>query len=102
MATVLPSRPRQAGSRRNIAIVVATYHEEYAHGLVDHARREFEEIAPGTHIEVVTVPGSFEVPLGVQMVAERGEVDAIIAFGLLMEGQTAHAQLISSTVTDAL
>lgn len=61
-----------------------------------------EEIAPGTQVEVFEVPGSFEVPLVVQSVAERGDFEAVIAFGVLMEGQTAHAQLISSAVTDAL
>lgn len=102
MATVLPSRPRQGGSRRNIAIVVATYHEEYARGLVEHTRRELEVIAPGSNVEVFSVPGSFEIPLVVQSVADRDGFDAIVAFGVLMEGQTAHAQLISSAVTDAL
>jgi 6,7-dimethyl-8-ribityllumazine synthase len=82
--------------------VVATYHEDYARGLVDHARREVEAIAPGTHVAVYEVPGSFEVPLAVQAVADTDGIDSIIAFGVLMEGQTAHAQLISSAVTDAL
>jgi 6,7-dimethyl-8-ribityllumazine synthase len=90
------------GSRRSIAIVVSTYHEEFARGLVSHARRELEAIAPGTLVQVFEVPGSFEVPIVVQAAAERGDFDAVIAFGLLMEGQTAHAQLISSAVTDAL
>lgn len=90
------------GARRSIAIVVSTYHDEYARGLVAHAKRELELLASGTHIEVFDVPGSFEVPLVVQNVAERGDFDAVIAFGLLMEGQTAHARLISTAVTDAL
>lgn len=103
MASVLPSRPRLGGSSRHrIAIVLSTYHEQYARGLVSHARREIEAIAPGTEIEVFDVPGSFEVPLVVQSAAERGDFEAVIAFGLLMEGQTAHAQLISSAATDAL
>jgi len=88
--------------RRSIAIVVSTYHEEYARGLVSHAKRELEAIAPGTQVEVFDVPGSFEVPIVVQSVADRGDFEAVIAFGLLMEGQTAHAQLISSAVTEAL
>jgi 6,7-dimethyl-8-ribityllumazine synthase len=48
------------------------------------------------------VPGAFEVPIVVQAVAERGDVDAVIAFGLLMEGETSHAALISHSVTEAL
>lgn len=102
MASVLPSRPRHGGARRALAIVVSTYHEAYAKGLVSHARRELEEAAPGTEVEVIDVPGSFEVPLAVQAVAERGEAEAVIAFGVLLEGQTAHARLISTAVTDAL
>jgi 6,7-dimethyl-8-ribityllumazine synthase len=102
MASVLPSRPRLGGVRRSIAIVVSTYHEEYARGLVSHARREIEALSPATTVEVFDVPGSFELPIVVQGVAERGDCDAVIAFGVLMEGQTAHARLISSAVTDAL
>ena len=102
MASVLPARPRLGGARRSIAIVVSTYHDEYARGLVAHARREIEELAPGSRLEVFEVPGSFEVPLVVQGVAERGESEAIIAFGVLLEGQTAHARLISTAVTEAL
>jgi 6,7-dimethyl-8-ribityllumazine synthase len=92
MASTLPSRPRQAGPRKTIAIV----------GLLDHARRELEDIAPGTEVILFEVPGAFELPIVVQAVAEAGEADAVIAFGLLLEGQTAHAKLISESVTHAL
>jgi 6,7-dimethyl-8-ribityllumazine synthase len=102
MASNLPSRPRQIGPRRTIAIVSSTYHEEFANGLLDHARRELTAIFAGTEIIVREVPGAFEIPLVVQAVAEAGDVDAIIAFGLLLEGQTVHAKLISESVTHAL
>jgi 6,7-dimethyl-8-ribityllumazine synthase len=102
MASILPSRPRQIGPHRTIAIVSSTYHEKFANGLLDHARRELEVIAPGTRVIVHEVPGAFEVPLVVQTVAKTGDVDAVIAFGLLLEGQTAHAKLISESVTHAL
>jgi 6,7-dimethyl-8-ribityllumazine synthase len=102
MASILPSRPRQIGPRRTVAIVVSTYHQQYADGLLEHARRELETIAPGTEIVVQEVPGTFELPIVVQAVAEMGNADAVIAFGLLLEGQTAHAKLISESVTSAL
>jgi 6,7-dimethyl-8-ribityllumazine synthase len=102
MASILPSRPRQIGPRRSIAIVSSTYHEKFANGLLDHARRELEAIAPGTEVLLHEVPGAFEIPIVVQAVAEGGDVDAVIAFGLLLEGQTVHAKLISESVTHAL
>ena len=102
MASFLPSRPRQAGPRRSIGIVSSTYHEAYERGLLDHALREIEEIAPGTEVRTCEVPGAFEVPFAVQALAEQGDVDVVIALGLIMQGETAHARLISQTVTDAL
>jgi 6,7-dimethyl-8-ribityllumazine synthase len=102
MANILPSRPRQMGPRRSIAIVSSTYHEAYARGLLDHTLAEIEAIAPGTEVRVVEVPGAFEVPIAVQALAESGDADAVIALGLLMEGETAHARLISQAVTDGL
>lgn len=102
MASSLPSRPRQIGPRRTIAIVSSTYHEQFAKGLLDHARQELDAISAGTKVVVYEVPGAFEIPVVVQAVAEAGEVDAVIAFGLLLEGQTVHAKLISESVTHAL
>lgn len=80
----------------------STYHEAYAQGLLDHAKKELMAISAATEITVHEVPGAFEIPIVVQAIARAGNVDAIIAFGLIMEGQTAHATLISTAVTDAL
>jgi 6,7-dimethyl-8-ribityllumazine synthase len=102
MANILPSRPRQVGPRRSIGIVSSTYHEEYARGMLDHALAEIDIISPGTEVSVVEVPGAFEIPVAIQAMAETGDYDAIIAMGLLMEGETAHARLISHAVTEAL
>jgi 6,7-dimethyl-8-ribityllumazine synthase len=102
MSTALPSRPRQIGQRRTFAIVASQYNGEFVNGLVDHARREFEAISPVFSLNVYEVPGAFEIPLVVQEVATRGGVDAIIALGVIIEGETAHAALIASTITHSL
>ena len=102
MATVLPSRPRMSGSRRSYAIIASQYHAAYVEGLAEHFRAELEAIAPGSVSDVYHVPGAFEVPLAVEEVARLGQYDAIVAFGVIIEGQTAHAALIGSAVTDAL
>ncbi len=83
-------------------MVASIYNAEFVDGLVAAARAEFESIAPGSSVDVHRVPGSFEIPLGVQTVGERGGADAILAFGLLWEGETSHACLIATAVTNAL
>ena len=102
MANILPSRPRQFGPRRSFAMVASQYHPTYVNGLVEHARRELETISPGSSVSLWEVPGAFEIPLVVQEIATRGDIDAIIALGVIIEGETQHASLISATVTDSL
>jgi len=102
MANILPSRPRQSGPRRSFAIVVSQYNATYSKALVENARRELDAISSGINVQVIEVPGAFEIPLVVQEIAARGEVDAVIALGVILEGETAHATLIGRTVTEAL
>ena len=102
MASILPSRPRAFGPRKSFAIVAGQYHPEFVKGLVDHAKRELEVIAAGTTVHVYEVPGAFEIPLIVQEVAARGGIDAIIALGVVIQGETAHAELVARSVTETL
>jgi 6,7-dimethyl-8-ribityllumazine synthase len=102
MANFLPSRPRQFASRRTFAIAASQYHGVLVDGLITHFRQEIDAIAPGSTISVCRVPGSFEIPLAVQEITSRGGVDAVIAFGVIIEGETAHGALIAGAVTQGL
>ena len=48
------------------------------------------------NIIVVRVPGAYEIPLVAQAVAEKGEVDAIIALGAVVRGSTPHFKYVAS------
>ena len=102
MAEIIPARPRVQLPRRSIAVVASQYHPQYTEGLLQNFRNELAQIAPNTTARVHYVPGCFEIPILVKELASRGGIDAIVAFGVLMEGQTLHAKLISTAVTDAL
>jgi len=53
-------------------------------------------------ILLVRVPGSFEIPVVAREVAIQNRTDAIIACGVILQGETDHAQNLSRSVTDAL
>lgn len=50
------------------------------------------------HIEVVRVPGSWEIPGAARQLAETGRFDAIVALGCLIRGETAHYEAIYNEV----
>ena len=53
-------------------------------------------------IDVIKVPGSFEVPLAVKKAALSGKYDAVVAIGAIIRGQTSHFDFLASQVTKDL
>jgi 6,7-dimethyl-8-ribityllumazine synthase len=54
--------------------------------------------ADAENIVVVHVPGSFEIPLTAKKLAGGGRVDAVIAIGCILRGETAHFDYVASEV----
>jgi|TARA_R110002096_G_scaffold110035_2_gene240451 6,7-dimethyl-8-ribityllumazine synthase len=54
------------------------------------------------NIEVVKVPGAFEMPLAAQRLAAKNKYDAIIALGAVIRGGTPHFEYVSGEVTKGL
>lgn len=102
MSNLLPSRPRQVTQRRTFALVSSEYNSEFVKGLSDHAEAELRAISPNFQIHHFKVPGAFEIPLMVHELGEKKEIDAIIALGVIIEGETQHAALIGAAVTNSL
>jgi len=50
-------------------------------------------------IEIVRVPGSFEIPVTAKRLAETGRYDALITLGCLIRGDTQHFDYLSAEVT---
>lgn len=103
MSKSVPMRPRQAPrATLSFAIVASQYNAKFTQPLVDNAYQEINLLEPGATVTLISTPGAFEIPLVVQTVAELGRYQAIIALGLLMQGETAHAALVAESVTSAL
>lgn len=54
------------------------------------------------NITVVHVPGAYEIPLVAQAVAEKGDVDAIIALGAVIRGSTPHFDYVAGASASGL
>jgi 6,7-dimethyl-8-ribityllumazine synthase len=87
----------------NFAIVAAKYNPEFTDALVNSAQAELKA-GGASVIEIIRVPGSFEVPVVAAKLAEARSprFDASICFGAILRGETTHAQQIADGVTNAL
>jgi len=94
--------PRATAAKRRFTIVASQFNGTYVDGLVDHATEELRIIVPRAEISVQRVPGAFEIPVVISELASRNKADAIIACGVILKGETDHAQNLSRSVTDAL
>jgi 6,7-dimethyl-8-ribityllumazine synthase len=102
MSKAAPSRPRGDKRKRTFCIVASRFNAQYVDGLVDHATEELRALAPDAAISLHRVPGSFEIPVIVRELAAQDKADAVIACGVILQGETNHAQNLSRSVTDAL
>ena len=80
-----------------IAIVVARFNDFVTERLLTGAREALTEagLSPGD-IDVLRVPGAFEIPLAAEAAAAKGRVDGVICLGCLIKGATPHFEYISS------
>jgi 6,7-dimethyl-8-ribityllumazine synthase len=97
-----PCRPATAKNKRTFEIVASRFNAQFVGGLIDHTTQELSVLAPDAIVSIHRVPGSFEIPVIVRELASQNKADAIIACGVILQGETDHAQNLSRSVTDAL
>lgn len=79
-----------------IACAVSTYHEDVMSEMLASALETLADAGvPRASIEVVPVPGAFELPLVARRLASRANVAAVLCFGLVLKGDTEHDRYIS-------
>jgi 6,7-dimethyl-8-ribityllumazine synthase len=83
-----------AGMR--FAIVAARFNRVIVEALLDGALQTFAEHGVGpADLEVVQVPGAFEVPLAALRLACTGRYDAIVTLGAVVRGDTPHFEYVA-------
>ena len=83
-----------------VAIISSSWHLDICSDLIAGATRALEEAKVGK-IEVIFVPGTFEIPLAAQKSFEKG-FDAVVALGLVLKGETPHFDYVCQGVTQGI
>src|ERR1700731_147377 len=92
-------RPRANAAGLRFALVVSRFNSFITERLLDGALGALDAAgAPEENIEVVRVPGSFEIPLAAKKLAAGAHADAGIAIGCVLRGETAHFDYVASEV----
>jgi 6,7-dimethyl-8-ribityllumazine synthase len=90
-----------ASATVNLALVVAEFNHEVTGKMLERALKRTEEL--GARVTYVCkVPGSFDMPIIIQDLLERPDVDAVAALGAIVKGETAHDEIIASALADEI
>ncbi len=85
------------------AVVAARWNEQYVRRLVDAALDTLRRAgARDENVELTWVPGSLELPVAASWAADSGRFDAILAFGVVIRGETEHFRLVADGATQGL
>ncbi|MFZ1076250.1 MAG: 6,7-dimethyl-8-ribityllumazine synthase [Nitrosotalea sp.] len=85
----------------NIAIVVAEFNDEVTSKMLEVALEKARSLKM-TITHICKVPGVFDMPLVIDILLKKKEVDAVITLGAVIKGQTKHDELIANVVAKAL
>lgn len=92
-----------SGKGKKFAIVLSRFNsfltERLLEGALDCLNRHDVN---KDNIEIIKVPGAFEIPLICKKIAEKNDIEAIIALGAVIRGDTPHFDFIASEVSKGL
>ena len=85
----------------SFAIVASRYNARYVDGMLNAAERELKRA--GAKVRIIRVPGAYEIPVVVAKLSTlSAKPAAIICLGVILRGETTHAQHIGEAVSQAL
>jgi 6,7-dimethyl-8-ribityllumazine synthase len=82
-------------------IAAACYNPELADALVESCQKTLRD-AGARDVRVLRVPGSFEISAAAAWLAKSRRCDCVIGLGVILQGETSHAQHIASAVAHGL
>jgi len=101
----MPDAPRPGEDARGyrFCLVAARFNEAYVQRLVETAVEVLTRHgATPEDLETVWVPGALELPLACRWAAASGRFDALLAFGVILRGETEHFRIVAGQSAEGL
>ena len=83
--------------KKKVLIVISDYYKEISDALLKSTKKYLNN---RTNFEIIKVPGVFEIPVIISKNVKK--FDGFVAIGCVVKGETAHFDLISKSVIDAI
>ncbi len=77
-----------------LGMVVAEFNRDITY-MMEVLGKEHAEFLGAEVSEVIRVPGTFDIPIAVKKMLEKGRVDAVVAIGCVIEGETEHDEIVA-------
>jgi len=91
------------GAPFSIGIVAARYNPSLVDALLASVVEQLTAAGvKAKRITIIRVPGSHEVPVAAQWLAQGGRRDCVVALGVLIAGNTNHHEMVGQSVSHAL
>ena len=88
---------------QRFCLIAARFNASYVERLVEAALGVLRQRgAAEEDLEVVWVPGSFELPVACRWAATSGRFDALLAFGTVIQGETEHHRIVAEVTSRGL
>jgi len=96
-------QPEKSFRKLTIGIVVAEWNNEITSALLTGAYSYLLEMGvKEKNLHIHTVPGSFELTLGAQWLAEQKHIDGVITLGCVIQGETRHFDFICNACANGI
>ncbi len=95
--------PQLLSPNARVCIVAAEFNDRFVEPLLEQTLRGLKRCGvEEDNIDVVDVPGSYELPFACRKAALCGQYDSVIALGVVIRGETIHFELVAEKAAEGI
>ena len=96
-------RGKHSATDFKFAIILSLFNEFIGQKLLDGALGTLKESGcPDENIDIIKVPGAFEIPVTADILLSKKKYDAVICLGAIIRGDTPHFEYVSQSVSSGI